>query len=412
MMQLYREAEIQVLIALIELQHPIETPNNSHYTFYPKSLAEAKTYFRNSLLDWEEAYLGLCRRGLLTCHNGDYTLSEPGEREASRLRRERPPIYYWYTDFYLATRHSPANDLLCERLYGKNLNQQGFMDMDQLDKLLSVTQIDFGSRVLDLGCGSGQITEYISDKTGAFVSGMDYIAAAILHAKERTSAKKDRLEFKVGNLDHLDYPPASFDTILAIDSLYMPNDLVDTLRQMKTILTLDGQIAAYYSYATWEDPQHLKEHLLPEHTPLGEALAQVGLSYHVWDFTQVDYKHALLKQQVAEELMPIFEAEGNPFLCQIRLGEAAGMRSAIESGNAVRYLYLIKQTPPASPSRLPEKTYPSVSSTIPPTVISIPRPVFQENGSPAKIMPISAPNNGEVKAMGITRPRGAPLMAA
>jgi ubiquinone/menaquinone biosynthesis C-methylase UbiE len=338
-METLTEAEIQVLIAVIELQRPIETPNNSHYTFYPKNLVEARTYFLKSLLDWEDAYPGLCEKGLLARTTGDYTLTEAGECEAARLRRDRPPIYYWYTDFYIVTQNSPANDLLCEHLFGKNLNQQGFMDMEQLAKLLEVTRIGPGSRVLDLGCGSGQISEYISGISGAFVSGMDYIAAAILQAQQRTRTKSDRLEFKLGNLDHLEYPPASFDTILAIDTLYMPNDLVDTLKQMKTILAPGGQMAIYYSYATWEDPQHLKEHLLPEHTPVAEALTQVGLSFKTWDFTQADYQHAVLKKKVAEKLRSAFEAEGNLFLYEMRMGEANGVSGAILSGNAVRYLY-------------------------------------------------------------------------
>jgi SAM-dependent methyltransferase len=342
-METLTEAEIQVLIALIELQHPIETPNNNHYTFYPKNLAEAKTYFCQSLLDWEDAYPDLCEKGLLTRHAGCDALTIAGESAAARLRRDRPPIYYWYTDFYIATQNSPANDLLCERLYGKNLNQQGFMDMQQLAKLLEVTHIRPGSRVLDLGCGSGQISEYISDITGAFVSGMDYIAAAILQAQQRTRSKCDRLEFKVGNLDHLEYSPASFDTILAIDTLYMPNDLVATLQQMKTILAPGGQMAFYYGYAIWEDPQQLKEHLLPEHTPVAEALAQVGLGFKTWDFTQADYQHAELKKKVAAELKPAFEAEGNLFLYEMRMGEANGASSALQSGNAVRYLYHVSR---------------------------------------------------------------------
>jgi hypothetical protein len=98
-------------------------------------------------------------------------------------------------------------------------------------------------------------------------------------------------------------------------------------------------MAIYYSYATWEDPQHLKEHLLPEHTPVAEALTQVGLSFKTWDFTQADYQHAVLKKKVAEKLRSAFEAEGNLFLYEMRMGEANGVSGAILSGNAVRYLY-------------------------------------------------------------------------
>ncbi len=44
-MHTYTEPEIQLLIALIELSNPIETPNNNFYHFYPHSLEEAAAYF-------------------------------------------------------------------------------------------------------------------------------------------------------------------------------------------------------------------------------------------------------------------------------------------------------------------------------------------------------------------------------
>ena len=55
--------------------------------------------------------------------------------------------------------------------------------------------------MLDLGCGNGKMAEYISDCTGANLTGIDFIPFAIQQAQERTQAKRDRLEFKAeGNL--------------------------------------------------------------------------------------------------------------------------------------------------------------------------------------------------------------------
>jgi len=42
----------------------------------------------------------------------------------------------------------------------------------------------------------------------------------------------------------------------------------------------------------------------------------------------------------------------------------------------------------------------------------MPTVVFRVSGSPPRAMPIRAPNSGAVKAMGMTRVRGAFLMAA
>jgi hypothetical protein len=51
-----------------------------------------------------------------------------------------------------------------------------------------------------------------------------------------------------------------------------------------------------------------------------------------------DYQHAVLKKKVADEIKTMFENEGNLFLYEMRIAEAAGVKSAIEAGSAARYL--------------------------------------------------------------------------
>ncbi|RPI32399.1 MAG: class I SAM-dependent methyltransferase [Chloroflexota bacterium] len=341
-MKPFSEAEIQLLIALIELSQPVETPNNIGYSFYPQTLEEAARYFRRFRLDWGEAYLSLAQKGLLAQVEGDHRLTPAGVVAAVRLRRERPPIYYWYRDYYIATATSQANAIFCERAYGKDLCQEGFMDMEQLALLLDLLHLAPGDRVLDLGCGNGMIAEYISDTTGAYVEGMDYIPEAVEQATARTWEKRQRLAFQVGNLDSIPYPDRSFDVILSADTLYMPNDLDATVAKMKQILRPGGKMGIFFSHALWGQPVAGKEALLPENTPLGKALQANGLSFKSIDLTQADLRHAQAKGPVAEELKTAFEAEGNSFLYAIRHGEAVDVMAAIQSGMQVRYLYLVE----------------------------------------------------------------------
>ena len=60
----FSESEIQALIVLGELSDPIETPNNAHYSFYPKNMTQAQTYFRRFALDLTEAFDALLHREL------------------------------------------------------------------------------------------------------------------------------------------------------------------------------------------------------------------------------------------------------------------------------------------------------------------------------------------------------------
>lgn len=341
-METTSEAEIQVLIALVELARPKETPNNNFYTFYPKTLDEAATYFRRFRTDWAAAFESLSDQGLVIREGGDYRLTEAGLIQAERLRDARPPIFYWYEEFYTEAPRSPAFAQHCERLYGKALCQDGFSDMTQIDTLMRAAEIGPGRRALDLGCGTGQIAEYIADETGAAVVGMDYSPAAIAEAQRRTPSKRDRLSFHIGNLDRLDFAPASFDTLIAIDTLYMPNDLDRTLAQMRALLKPGGRMAIYYSNMIWGDSA-ARESLRADQTPLGLALGRAGWTYQTWDFSADMHRLMQRKHQIAASLREAFAAEGRSFLCDHLLAESSDSMAPYDPDTAMlcRYLYLV-----------------------------------------------------------------------
>jgi len=79
-------------------------------------------------------------------------------------------------------------------------------------KLLPATE---NMQVLDLGCGIGTLSEFISDRTGAHVTGIDFAPLAIERAQTRTAAKSSRLSFRVADMDALEDIAQKFDGILA-----------------------------------------------------------------------------------------------------------------------------------------------------------------------------------------------------
>ncbi|MFN8497641.1 MAG: class I SAM-dependent methyltransferase [Anaerolineae bacterium] len=257
---------------------------------------------------------------------------------------DKPPMYEWYTQYYAAVASSRANALYCERLAGRNLCQHDFTEMSHLDRIIEVTGMSGGQRVLDMGCGNGFIAEYLSDTSGANVTGVDFIPDAIRQAQERTRAKADRLDFRIGDMAHLGFPPASFEIIVSIDTLYF-TPLDETVRQMTALLKQGGQMAIFYSYGRepWVPRETFPtENTLPDATPLARALRANGLAYETVDYTDDDYQHALRKRAIAEELHAAFEAEGNLFLYENHYGEAVGVAAAIEEGAHRRYLYHVR----------------------------------------------------------------------
>jgi 2-polyprenyl-3-methyl-5-hydroxy-6-metoxy-1,4-benzoquinol methylase len=140
---------------------------------------------------------------------------------------------------------SAANAEYFARVYGRNLCQHGFADLAYLDHLIRASGMDAGSRMLDLGCGSGMISEYFSDQTGAHVTGIDFIPKPIRDALARTKPKRDRLDFRVMDIPHLDFRAASFDVIVSVDTRYF-TDPVATLRGCRPLLRDGGRLIAFF----------------------------------------------------------------------------------------------------------------------------------------------------------------------
>lgn len=255
----------------------------------------------------------------------------------------------FYEAFYAAVEHSEAHRLFCERVFGTDLCQHGFADLEQIELLIEVAGLGPGQRVLDLGCGNGMIAEHLSDRTGANVTGLDYIPLAIEQASRRSAAKSDLLAFVVGDINALELPPGAFDVVLSIDSMYFSEDYSATVRELNAALRTDGRMAIFYSHGRepWVPVEEFPvETLAPEKTPLAEALEANGLSFRTWDLTAQEYELALRRKEVLAELKPQFEAEGNLFIYENRNGDADGFSSAIEAGLHARYLYVaVSDTP-------------------------------------------------------------------
>lgn len=253
----------------------------------------------------------------------------------------------FYERFYTVTEHSAAHHAFCERAFGIDLCQHGFADVGQLALLLRVTELDASQCALDLGCGNGRIAEYLSDRTGAHITGLDYIPRAIAQARQRTAAKSDRLDFLVGDINRPDLPARSFDLILSIDSIYFSDDYGATLRALKAALRPGGQMAFLYSYGRepWVPKEQFpRDALPPERTPLAKALMANDLSFRTWDLTRPDYLLAQHRKEVLAELRPQFEAEDALFIYENRMGDAQGVCQAVEEGLHARYLYLAQPT--------------------------------------------------------------------
>jgi hypothetical protein len=170
---------------------------------------------------------------------------------------------------------------------------------------------------------------------------MDYSPEAIRQAQNRTAAKRERLSFSIGDMNRLDFPAASFDSLIANDTLYF-SDLDDTIGRLKTMVQPGGQMLVYYSEILWNEADD-RGRLLPEGTPLGRALGRHNLAFQTWDFTQAELERSRLAQEAALNLRAQYEAEGNGFIYENRIQEAEGNQRFIAAGRMSRYLYHVRR---------------------------------------------------------------------
>jgi len=255
-----------------------------------------------------------------------------------------PPALNFYTRYYHATRESKAYAEFCRRLFGEDYSQHGFADMAQLDLLLSKLKLKPNERVLELGCGTGGMAEYIAGKTGAKVIGIDLIHEAIRQASRRAFEKLN-VNFLVADIAQLPFEDATFDSVISIDTLYY-GEMHELIAEVKRVLVAGGQLASLYTHGA--DPQvpiavFPRETLPADCTPVADAFRRQDMSYQAWDVSDEDARHARLKLTVLQNLRVAFEREGAMFLFENRMGEVKGVLASIEADCLRRYLYLAQK---------------------------------------------------------------------
>jgi ubiquinone/menaquinone biosynthesis C-methylase UbiE len=215
------------------------------------------------------------------------------------------------------------------------------VDMAALEDLLARLDLKPGDHLLDLGCGAGIIAEYISDQTGARVTGLDYAAPAIAEANERTADKRSRLTFVTGDLNALDLPEQSFDAAISLDTLYWVADLADTLSQVVRTIKPGGQIGIFMPQDRGEDDP--PEILEADNTKLAQALSKLNLTYDAYNYTAKNAEFWQRNWRAATDLRVDFETEGNGFIAASLIREAEeDFFPAIAAGTLTRYFHHVR----------------------------------------------------------------------
>ncbi|MCK5358549.1 MAG: class I SAM-dependent methyltransferase, partial [Elusimicrobiales bacterium] len=182
--------------------------------------------------------------------------------------------------------------------------------------------------------------EYIANETGACVTGVDFADKAIKSANDRIKNNSAKIRFINEDINLLDIPGNSFDTIICIDAIGKQKNIRDIIKKLKTIVSKNGQMAFFYSDEIL--PQEPKNFLEPDKTELATALIKENLKYGYLNFSKEEGLLWKRSKKAEIDLKNEFEKEGYMDLYNDIVDDSDEILHAIREGRHCRYLYHVK----------------------------------------------------------------------
>ena len=145
------------------------------------------------------------------------------------------------------------------------------------------------ARVLDLGCGPGISTFALGTRIPrpAELTGLDLSQEMIEIARETYSkdwSHLKHLKFEQGDASKLPYSDESFDLVFGHSFLYLVDDPIAVLREVKRVLKPHGQVVFMEPNGSGSLIQAARESIpnAPKWLPMPWSAARFGLSMAMW----------------------------------------------------------------------------------------------------------------------------------
>lgn len=253
------------------------------------------------------------------------------------MNKKKLLFYSDYEEFYTMAAKSNAFQNFCTDAFGEDFSQDGFSDIEQINRILQYIPKQGNVHILDIGCGNGKMLGYLQKKTGAFIHGFDYSEKAIETAKK---LYPENSEFREGIIGEIEYEAEEFDVITSMDTMYFAKDMSSLVAQVQTWLKSNGVLFVGYQEGDVM-PKTKDAHT----TVLAEALRENGMRYEVEDITEQVYELLHKKREAVEKHKQEFAAEGHQNWYEMLIGQTEYAQVLYEEfkKNMARYIYVIRK---------------------------------------------------------------------
>jgi len=96
------------------------------------------------------------------------------------------------------------------------------------ERTATLARLQPGEKVLDVGCGTGTLAIEVQQRVGATgrAFGVDPGAQQIVRARSKAARRNLPVDFKIGVIEHLDFPDQTFDAVVSTLMMHhLPDDL-------------------------------------------------------------------------------------------------------------------------------------------------------------------------------------------
>jgi SAM-dependent methyltransferase len=223
----------------------------------------------------------------------------------------------------------------CNDVYGYRLRLLNTLYKHDIENLLTFIKINRSAKILDFGCGTGELIRYFAEETDLIYVGAD-ISENIISILKSTARKN--VSYVCSNMNTCDGINQKFDLVLLIDTLYFVEDVEKSINTICNLLNENGKVVAYYSeYWASDCSSDIFDH---DKNGLGRVLKKLGINYDYEDITSHEIKHMNNVIEYGEKYMESFKKEKNEQLILDAIEEAKIGIDLQKRGKGKKYKYI------------------------------------------------------------------------